>query len=78
MADSPPDSSSIVNVSAGAPIAATTTVQGPGEGGSVLDTLTPLEREGARYGYRAAGRPFGTGRRGLELWLALRAEGAHS
>ena len=40
---------------------------------SRLEALTPLEREGARYGYRKAGRPFGPGREGLEIWLELRA-----
>jgi hypothetical protein len=40
---------------------------------SLLEQLTPVEREGARYGYRQAGRPFGTTRRGLEIWLRLRA-----
>jgi hypothetical protein len=43
------------------------------EGESLLDTLTPVEQEGARYGYRQAGRPFGPTRRGLEIWLRLRA-----
>jgi hypothetical protein len=44
-------------------------------GKSRLEALTPLEREGARYGYRTAGRPFGPGREGLEIWLELRARG---
>lgn len=78
MADSPPDSSSIVNLSADAPIVATTTVQDPREDEAILDALTPLEREGARYGYRKAGRPFGAERRGLELWLKLRAQDPQS
>lgn len=43
------------------------------DGASLLDTLTPVEQEGARYGYRQAGRPFGPTRRGLEIWLRLRA-----
>lgn len=43
------------------------------DGVSLLDTLTPVEQEGARYGYRQAGRPFGPTRRGLEIWLRLRA-----
>ena len=78
MADSPPGSSSIENVSADAPVVATTTVQCSREGETILETLTPLEREGARYGYREAGRPFGADRRGLELWLELRAQGSGS
>jgi hypothetical protein len=40
-----------------------------------LDALAPIEREGARYAYREAGRPFGPGREGLETWLELRARG---
>jgi len=44
-------------------------------GESRLEALTPLEQEGARYGYRKAGRPFGPGREGLEIWLELRARG---
>jgi hypothetical protein len=40
---------------------------------SLLEQLTPVEREGARHGYRQAGRPFGATRRGLEIWLRLRA-----
>jgi hypothetical protein len=43
------------------------------DGASLLETLTPVEQEGARYGYRQAGRPFGPTRRGLEIWLRLRA-----
>jgi len=43
------------------------------DGTSLLGTLTPVEQEGARYGYRQAGRPFGPTRRGLEIWLRLRA-----
>lgn len=51
----------------------TAEAEAPPEGASLLDTLTPVEQEGARYGYRQAGRPFGPTRRGLEIWLRLRA-----
>jgi hypothetical protein len=42
-------------------------------GESRLEALTPIEREGARWGYQKAGQPFGPGRQGLEIWLELRA-----
>jgi hypothetical protein len=42
-------------------------------GESRLEALTPIEREGARWGYQKAGQPFGPGREGLEIWLELRA-----
>ena len=60
-------------LSAGGPIAGIWVAQSPSGNESRLEALTPLEREGARYGYRKAGRPFGPGREGLEIWLELRA-----
>ncbi len=65
-------------LSAGSPIAGIWIARSPSGGNarqeeSRLEPLTPIEREGARYGYRKAGRPFGPGRKGLETWLRLRA-----
>ena len=60
-------------LSAGRPIAGIWAVQSPSGDDSRLEALTPIEREGARYGYQKAGRPFGPGREGLETWLELRA-----
>jgi hypothetical protein len=62
-------------LSAGTPVGRIWTAQSPSGNESRLEALTPLEREGARYGYRRAGRPFGPGREGLEIWLELRACG---
>ena len=62
-------------LSAGSAIAGIWAIGSSSGNESRLEALTPLEREGARYGYRKAGRPFGPGREGLEIWLALRARG---
>ena len=81
MADSSssaPDRNSTAPFRAGGPnektlIRGTTALAHPPEGAPHLEALSPIEREGARYGYRQAGRPFGPSREGLEIWLALRA-----
>jgi len=62
-------------LSAGNAIAGIWAIGSSSDSASRLEALTPLEREGARYGYRKAGRPFGPGREGLEIWLELRARG---
>lgn len=66
-----PDRAAVL--STGRRIAGIWTVQSPSGDDSRLGTFTPIEREGARYGYQKAGRPFGKGREGLETWLELRA-----
>jgi hypothetical protein len=79
MADSSssaPDRSSTATLRAGSPkilIRGITAVAHPPEEAPRLEALSPIEREGARYGYGQAGRPFGPSREGLEIWLALRA-----
>jgi hypothetical protein len=71
----PPASNAPTTYSAERPIAGMWTVPSPSGGESRLETLTPIEQVGARYGYRRAGQPFGPGRDGLEIWLELRARG---
>jgi hypothetical protein len=59
----------------GGPIAGIWILQFPSGEEPRLDPLTPVEREGGRYGYHEAGRPFGPGREALERWLELRTCG---
>jgi hypothetical protein len=76
MADSASDQSrSAVVLSVDGAIAAMWVVGAPSGDRSRVDDLTPLEREGARYGYQEAGQPFGPTEAGLEIWLELRALG---
>lgn len=68
-------SDSTTALAVGGPISRMWTVGPSPDGDARLKHLTPLEREGARYGYRQAGCPFGPGRKGLQTWLELRARG---
>jgi hypothetical protein len=62
-------------LSTGHPIEELWVVQSLPDGASRMDDLTPIEQEGARYGYQKAGQPFGPGPERLEIWLELRARG---
>lgn len=76
MADSTSDQSrSTIVLSVEGAIASMWIVGAPLGDRSRVDDLTPLEREGARYGYREAEQPFGPSEEGLEIWLELRALG---